>query len=99
MIFVILGTQKFQFNRLLKMLDTLVEKKVISEPICAQIGYSTYQPKYYEYHQFYSEEDFQKKIAESDYIIAHGGLIISISWQLFSRAEDICSWQKAKENW
>ena len=74
MIFVILGTQKFQFNRLLKMLDTLVEKKVISEPICAQIGYSTYQPKYYEYHQFFSEEDFQKKIAESDYIIAHGGL-------------------------
>lgn len=74
MIFVILGTQKFQFNRLLQMLDELVEKEIITSPICAQIGYSTYLPKHYEYQQFYSEEEFQKKIGESEYVISHGGL-------------------------
>ena len=74
MIFVILGTQKFQFNRLLQMLDELVEKRVITDEVCAQIGYSTYLPKHYEYQQFYSEEEFQKKITESAYVISHGGL-------------------------
>lgn len=74
MIFVILGTQKFQFNRLLEMLDNLVAQGIITEPICAQIGNSTYKPVNYDYQEFFTEAEFREKIAASDMIIAHGGL-------------------------
>lgn len=42
MIFITLGSQKFQFNRLLKALDDLVEEGAIQEEVFAQIGYSDY---------------------------------------------------------
>ena len=74
MIFVILGTQKFQFNRLLQMVDHLVEKKVITEPVFAQIGYSTYQPKNFEYRDFLPESEFKENISNSRYVISHGGI-------------------------
>ena len=40
MIFITLGSQKFQFNRLLKTVDELVERGIIKEEVFAQIGYS-----------------------------------------------------------
>ena len=45
MIFITLGSQKFQFNRLLKAVDDLVQRKIIKEDVFAQIGYSDYQPQ------------------------------------------------------
>ncbi len=47
MIFITLGSQKFQFNRLLKKIDNLIEIGVIQEEVFAQIGYSNYKPKNY----------------------------------------------------
>lgn len=73
MIFVTLGSQKFQFNRLLKKIDELVEEKVITEKVFAQIGYSDYIPKNYEYEKFLNREDFAKKMKESNIVITHGG--------------------------
>lgn len=49
MIFITLGSQKFQFNRLLQAVDQLIEKSVIEDEVFAQIGYSDYQPKHYAY--------------------------------------------------
>ena len=49
MIFVTLGSQKFQFNRLLIELDKLKENNKIDDVIFAQIGYSDYKPKNFEY--------------------------------------------------
>ena len=44
-IFITLGSQKFQFNRLLIAVDKLCEKKIIcGEDVFAQIGYSDYVP-------------------------------------------------------
>ena len=40
MIFITLGSQKFQFNRLLKAIDKLVEQGKIKEEVFAQIGIS-----------------------------------------------------------
>ena len=45
MVFITLGSQKFQFNRLLRAVDELIEKKVIQEDVFAQTGYSDYEPK------------------------------------------------------
>ena len=52
-IFITLGSQKFQFNRLLIAVDKLCEKKVISgEDVFAQTGYSDYVPRNYSYNNF-----------------------------------------------
>lgn len=74
MILVILGTQKFQFNRLLKMIDDLLDEKTIKEEVIAQIGNSDYCPKNFSYVKFFSHEDFIKKINECDIVITHGGV-------------------------
>lgn len=73
MIFVTLGSQKFQFNRLLKELDRLVEEGKITEEVFAQVGYSDYKPKNYDYKEFLDREEFRKIINECDKVITHGG--------------------------
>lgn len=73
MIFVTLGSQKFQFNRLLKELDRLVGTKKIEKEIFAQTGYSDYKPKNFKYKNFLEREEFVKYMEESDIVITHGG--------------------------
>ncbi|AST93634.1 hypothetical protein BC6307_21385 [Sutcliffiella cohnii] len=73
MIFVCLGTQIFQFNRLLSTLDSLIEGKLIDEPVYAQIGHSTYTPKNFEYSKFLEPDIFQDYICEARIVITHGG--------------------------
>ena len=62
MIFVTLGSQKFQFNRLLIEIDKLISSGVIKEKVFAQIGYSDYKPKNFEYMDFLTSEEFKKNI-------------------------------------
>jgi len=69
MIFITLGSQKFQFNRLLKAVDELNLK----EEIFAQIGYSDYIPKNFKYKRFMDRNEFSSYINKSDIIITHGG--------------------------
>lgn len=73
MIFVTLGSQKFQFNRLLQKLDELVENGVITEDIFAQIGYSDYEPKHYRFQQFLARDEFAHWEEKADIVITHGG--------------------------
>ncbi|SDJ24412.1 UDP-N-acetylglucosamine transferase subunit ALG13 [Lachnospiraceae bacterium G41] len=72
MIFVTLGSQKFQFNRLLKAVDKLAEEGETDE-IFAQIGYSDYLPKNYKYKSFLNREEFSDNLNRADIIITHGG--------------------------
>ncbi len=73
MIFITLGSQKFQFNRLLREVDRLVENGIITDKVFAQIGNSDYEPKYYEYDRFLNREEFSKRQQECDIVITHGG--------------------------
>ena len=73
MIFVTLGSQKFQFNRLFEKLDKLVESKELDDEIFAQIGYSDYKPRNFEYKEFIDREEFKKIMEKSTIVIAHGG--------------------------
>lgn len=73
MIFITLGSQKFQFNRLLKAVDDLIEKGVITEEVFAQSGYSDYIPKHYEYKQFLDRDEFVRMEEKADIVITHGG--------------------------
>ena len=75
MIFITVGTQKFQFNRLLKYIDQLIDEKAIkSDDVFCQSGFSTYKPKFYEYKDFLSADEFNYYIEKSDLIICHGGV-------------------------
>ena len=58
MIFVVLGSQKFQFNRLLKKIDELIEQGIMEESVFAQVGFSDYVPQYYEYKNFVCRDEF-----------------------------------------
>ena len=73
MIFVTLGSQNFQFNRLLIEIDRLVEEGKITEEVFAQIGYSDYKPKNYCYKEFLDRDEFADIMSKCDKVITHGG--------------------------
>ena len=73
MIFVTVGSQKFQFNRLLKEVDELIETGKIKDDIFAQIGASDYKPKNYKYKEFITQEVFNDYLNKADIIITHAG--------------------------
>jgi UDP-N-acetylglucosamine transferase subunit ALG13 len=72
MIFVTVGSRNYPFDRLFKKLDLLYEDEILTEPLFAQIGTSTYRPKHYEYKGFISPEEFQIKIIQADIVVSHG---------------------------
>lgn len=74
MIFVTLGTQKFQFDRLLVDIDNLIDEGIISDEVFAQKGYSKYIPRNYKYSNFLSQTDFNKYLNECTLLITHGGV-------------------------
>jgi UDP-N-acetylglucosamine transferase subunit ALG13 len=73
LIFVTVGSQVYQFNRLLKKIDDLLECNAISNLVFAQTGNSTYSPRNYESKKFLSAEEYNEKVANSHLIITHGG--------------------------
>lgn len=73
MIFITLGSQKFQFNRLLKAMDELVAQGKITEEVFAQTGYSDYKPKNYEFKPFLDRDEFAKITEKADIVVTHGG--------------------------
>ncbi len=79
MILVTVGSQKFQFNRLLKKIDKLIESKRINEPVFAQIGVSDYKPKHYKYVDYLTQDEFNEKLDECDLLITHAGTGIIVN--------------------
>ncbi|MCC4396622.1 glycosyltransferase [Limosilactobacillus reuteri] len=73
MIFVTVGTHEQPFDRLIKELDTLIEKKVITETVIAQIGYCNYKPKNIEWYKFLSYQEMHNFTKEARVVITHGG--------------------------
>lgn len=74
MIFVAVGTQKFQFNRLLKAVDDLVEQGQLTDEVFAQTGHSDYLPRNYASQDFLSKDDFQSCINRCSLLITHSGV-------------------------
>lgn len=74
MIFVTLGTQKFQLNRLLQRLDSGIEEGLITDEIVAQIGCSDYIPRRFQSVAFLEKDAFEDYIKKADIVITHGGV-------------------------
>lgn len=73
MIFITLGSQKFQFNRILIAVDDFVNAGLIDEEIFAQIGYSDYRPRNFQYKEFLDRKEFSEIMNRADIVITHGG--------------------------
>lgn len=73
MVFVTLGTQAKDFSRCLKMIESLVKDKVITEPVFAQTGHTKYQPEVIECVQFITEQEYNERISEARIVISHAG--------------------------
>jgi len=73
MIFVTLGSQKFQFNRLLVKVDELIQNGGIIEEVFAQRGASDYIPQNYKFKDYLNRDEFEEYISKSDMVITHGG--------------------------
>lgn len=73
LIFVCVGSREYQFDRLLKEVDELVEQGKLNNEIFAQIGQSTYTPENYKHKRFLSNEEFIEYQKKAQLIISHGG--------------------------
>lgn len=78
-IFITVGSQKFQFNRLLKAVDRLTAERRISEEIFAQIGSSDYIPQHYPYMPFLNRDEFAARLDGADIVLTHGGTGVIIN--------------------
>ena len=86
MIFVTVGTQKFQFNRLLYEIDRLISEGCISEKVICQSGYSTYRSKFYQEVPFMSKKKYEKYIQECRILINHAGVGTILSAKKLNKA-------------
>ena len=73
MVFITLGSQKFQFDRLLKKVDELIDEGVIEDEVVAQIGASEYMPRNYSYVRFMDRNQFAETMDRCTTVITHGG--------------------------
>jgi len=73
LIFVTVGTHEQGLDRLLIELDRLIETGGIKQEVFAQIGYSKYIPKNYEYKEMLSYDLMDEYVKKSDIVITHGG--------------------------
>lgn len=72
MIFVTLGSQKFQFDRLLRIMDQIAQDGTAHD-IFAQTGASTYTPAHFPYKPFLDADEYAAAMQRADIVITHGG--------------------------
>lgn len=73
MIFVTVGSQKFQFDRLVKAVDDMVATGVVEGRVFAQTGACTYVPKHMGHEAFLDREAFRACMTACDVVVTHGG--------------------------
>lgn len=74
MILVMLGTQNNSFERLLKKMDELIEKKIIDEKVIVQSGYTNYESNNMRIFDLIPQEELERYQEQADLIITHGGV-------------------------
>ena len=74
MIFVTLGTQDKNFDRLLEAIDREIKKGNIKERVVVQAGITEFKSNDMEIFDLISKEEFDKLMKECDLLITHGGV-------------------------
>lgn len=73
MLFLTVGSQQFQFNRLIEAMDNLIESGLIKDAAFAQTGASTYVPKSFPSKAYLDRGQFGDLMHACDVVVAHGG--------------------------
>lgn len=73
MIFLTVGSQKFQFDRLIKAVDALVASGVAGGGAFAQTGACAYVPDHMMHEAFLDREAFRARMDACDVVVTHGG--------------------------
>ena len=71
MILCLVGTNPYDFTRLVKAIDTMAPK--INIPIVIQIGNTEYKPKNCEFFSFKAKDEVGELISQSELVISQGG--------------------------
>lgn len=74
MIFVMVGTSQYPFDRLLKTLDDNVRTGDINQQVFAQIGSSRYRPLFFDYREFLPLDEMAAFIQKADIVVTHAGV-------------------------
>ena len=74
MIFVTVGTEKFPFDRLIRVIDEAKRDGLIEQEVFAQIGAATYLPQSFDYSRFISFGSMIEYMNAADIIIGHAGV-------------------------
>lgn len=74
MIFVTLGTQDKTFERLLRKIDELIEKKIIQDEVVVQAGNTYYESADMKIFDFTEQAQINHYIDECSYMITHAGI-------------------------
>lgn len=73
MIFVTVGTHEQSFERLIKLIDKMVEEKQITDKVIIQKGYTDYEPKNCEAYKLIGYDEMQQYINDARIVVTHGG--------------------------
>ena len=73
MIFVTVGTHEQSFERLIKLIDKMVEEKQITDKVIIQKGYTDYEPKNCESYKLIGYDEMQQYIQDARIVVTHGG--------------------------
>jgi UDP-N-acetylglucosamine transferase subunit ALG13 len=71
MIFVTVGTQEQQFDRLVKEIDNLAEH--LADGVFVQLGYCEFLPRFCKYERLLDFQDMERMISDAKIVITHGG--------------------------
>lgn len=73
LIFITVGTHEQGMDRLFMEIDKLIEDKNITDEVFAQIGYTNYRPKNFNFKEMIGYDKMDNLIKKSKIIITHGG--------------------------
>lgn len=73
MIFVTLGTQDAQFNRLIEYVSSAIKSGIIEEEVIIQSGYTKVENSAVLSESFFDDQTYTRYFNESSMIITHGG--------------------------
>lgn len=74
LIFLTVGNWHKGFDRLVKAVDDLKGKGVITSDVFGQIGHGKYKPVNFEYCKYCSPDEFLVKMKQAELLISHAGM-------------------------
>lgn len=72
MIFLTVGN-RYGFDRLVRGVDDLVGRGVITDRVVAQIGEGNFEPSHYEFARYFDGDAYDAHVRDADALIGHAG--------------------------